>query len=230
MVVAAGSGTRLAAAVPKAFVPVAGLTLLERAVEQVRACGVVTVVVLVVPRDHVPEVAALVPGAVVVAGGSTRQESVRAGLGALDAAVDVVLVHDAARALTPARVFVDVVGAVRAGHDVVVPAVELHDTVRALDGEASVLVDRSTLRAVQTPQGFRREVLDGAHQQAHDDGTGGRPATDDATLAERAGHAVVLVPGAPEAFKVTRPLDLLLAESLVAAGPRAGSSTRAGRA
>ena len=207
---------------------VAGRTLLDLAVEQVRACGVVSETVLVVPGARVLEVAGLVPDAVVVAGGSTRQESVRAGLGALGAAVDVVLVHDAARALTPPRVFVDVVDAVRSGHDVVVPAVELHDTVRVVDGDASVLVDRSTLRAVQTPQGFRREVLDRAHRQAHQrarDDDVGEPATDDATLAERAGHAVALVPGSPEAFKVTRPLDLLLAESLVTAGspaPAAG--------
>lgn len=199
---------------PKAFVRVAGITLLDRAVEQVRGSGVVARTVVVVPRDRVAEVAGLLPGAVVVAGGSTRQESVRAGLRVLDTAVDVVLVHDAARALTPPRVFADVVDAVRSGHDVVVPAVELHDTVRALDGDASVLVERSTLRAVQTPQGFRREVLERAH--AHR-GVGAPPATDDATLAERAGHRVFLVPGAPEAFKVTRPLDLILAESLVAA-------------
>lgn len=218
VVVAAGSGTRLAAGIPKAFVLVGGRTLLDHAVARVRASEAVTQVVLVVPDDRVREVGVTFADAVVVAGGATRQQSVDAGLRAVDPAVGVVLVHDAARALTPPATFVAVVDAVRSGHAVVVPAVELHDTVRSVTAGASAVVDRSVLRAVQTPQGFRRDVLDRAHADAAVL-EASAPATDDATLAERAGHRVRLVAGSPEAFKVTRPLDLLLAEALVAAEP-----------
>ncbi len=218
VVVAAGSGTRLAAGIPKAFVRVGGRTLLGHAVARVRASGPVTQVVLVVPDDRVREVSDAFADAVVVAGGPTRQQSVQAGLRAIDPGTSVVLVHDAARALTPPATFVAVVDAVRSGHAVVVPAVELHDTVRSVGAGASSLVDRSTLRAVQTPQGFRRDVLDRAHADAAAL-EASAPATDDATLTERAGHRVTLVAGAPEAFQGTRPLDLLLAEAVVAAGP-----------
>ncbi len=221
-----------------------GRSLLQHAVVRVRASGVVDEVVVVVPReraamvdrdlDEILDVTAEAGGTAmtVVTGGATRQESVAAGLHALTPSVDVVLVHDAARALTPPETFARVVGAVRSGHDVVVPVVDLHDTVRAVDaadasgGEpASAVVDRSTLRAVQTPQGFRRDVLDGAHAAPQG---GGPAATDDATLAERAGHRVVMVDGSPEAFKVTRPVDLLLAGALLVAAPDVAALLAAG--
>ena len=152
------------------------------------------------------------PGARVVAGGATRQASVAAGLAALPDEVDVVLVHDAARALAPAELFTLVAAAVRAGHPAVVPAVPVTDTVRLLGGG---VVDRTALRAVQTPQGFARDVLVAAHA-ADAVEPGAAPVTDDAGLVERGGLAVHLVPGHPEAFKVTTPLDLALAEAVVA--------------
>lgn len=212
---AAGAGTRLSAGVPKAFARLAGRSLLEHAVGRVLESRCVDLVVAVVPADLVEEAQGLVPGDVLVApGGPTRQASVVAGLAALPAAEEdgVVLVHDAARCLAPPDLVVRVEAAVRSGHPVVVPAVPVHDTVRVLeaDGAGSALLDRSRLRAVQTPQGFTRAVLEQAHRAgAH------VPATDDATLAERLGHPVHLVPGAEEAFKVTRPLDLALARALV---------------
>lgn len=214
LVVAAGSGVRLGAGRPKAFVEVARRSLLDRSVDAVTASGTVDVVVLVVPASLVGSVGAAHPGAVVVPGGASRQESVAAGLAAVGDGVDVVLVHDAARAFAPPSTFVAVAAAVRAGHRAVVPAVPLHDTVRAVGTleEGSVLVDRSTLRAVQTPQGFDRGVLDEAHRLP----PGASAATDDATLVERLGHAVHLVPGSAESFKVTGPMDLLLAAALAA--------------
>lgn len=219
LVVAAGSGVRLGAGRPKAFVEVAGRSLLDRAVDGATASSAVDVLVLVVPADLVDAAAHAHPRALVAAGGATRQESVLAGLRVLDDDVDVVLVHDAARALTPPAVFDAVVAAVRSGHTAVVPAVALHDTVRAVAaGSGSVLVDRSTLRAVQTPQGFDRAVLDEAHRPSGSSAA----VTDDATLVEHLGHAVHLVDGSPEAFKVTAPLDLLLAAALVARSESAG--------
>jgi len=123
-------------------------------------------------------------------------------------------VHDAARCLTPPAAFEAVVVALRAGADAVVPVLPVDDTVKRVDGDRVVeTVDRSALRAVQTPQGFRRDVL----WQAHAAAAGLRWHTDDAGLVEALGRTVVVVPGSEEAFKVTRPLDLLLAEAVLRA-------------
>jgi 2-C-methyl-D-erythritol 4-phosphate cytidylyltransferase len=146
----------------------------------------------------------------VVEGGDTRQQSVALALQALPADVDVVLVHDAARALTPPEVCTRVARAVRAGAPAVVPVQPLADTVkRVFDDRVDATLDRARLRAVQTPQGFDREVLVRAH------GAAAAAATDDASLVEALGLPVTVVEGSQEAFKVTRPLDLLLAEALL---------------
>lgn len=214
---AAGLGTRLGPGTPKALRPVAGVALLTRALNGVLAAGVVDLVVVAGPPGQLDAVAAVLPAdleVVLVEGGEQRQHSVAAMLGAVPADVEVVLVHDAARAFTPAVVFQRVLAAVRAGADAAVPVVALADTVRRVgpDGLDAGLVDRSVLRAVQTPQGFRRDVLVRAHALAGVDGT----ATDDAGLVEALGGTVVLVEGHEEAFKVTRPSDLLLAGALAA--------------
>jgi len=121
-------------------------------------------------------------------------------------------VHDVARPFVPGRVIDAVLAALRAGAGAVVPVVPIIDTVRrvAPDGTLAGVVDRSTLRAVQTPQGFRCDVLIAAHHQA-----GGDPATDDASLVEALGREVVAVPGADEAFKITTAADLARAESVL---------------
>jgi 2-C-methyl-D-erythritol 4-phosphate cytidylyltransferase len=217
VVVAGGRGERLGLAVPKGLAEVGGRPLVQHAVEAVLASDVVDVVVVVVPAGAQDDVRALLPpGVFVVAGGATRRSSVQAGLVHLPAGVDAVLVHDAARALAPPELVADVVRAVRAGHHAVVPGVELADTVRHVDGE---VVDRSTLVAVQTPQGFARGLLDRAHTCAPDGSW-----TDDAGLVERLGVQVRVVEGHAEAFKVTHPLDLVLAEAVLAR--RAAGSPR----
>ncbi len=160
---------------------------------------------MVAPADALDEVRALAPGAVVVPGGDTRQASVAAGLAALPPG-ELVLVHDAARAFVPPTVFAAVVAALQAGEQAVVPAVPPADTLRHLEDGP---VDRARVVAVQTPQGFRRDVLERAHA------SGDGQATDDAGLVERLGIHVHVVPGSEEGFKVTRPLDVLLAEALV---------------
>ena len=150
----------------------------------------------------------------VVAGGAERTDSVAAGLAGLARVgdVDVVLVHDAARCLTPLDVFERVVDAVRRGAAGAVPGVGLVDTVKTVDAEGVITgtPDRASLRAVQTPQGFAREVLATAYRS-------GVQATDDAALVERCGHHVVVVDGDPLAFKVTTPEDLERAERVLAA-------------
>jgi 2-C-methyl-D-erythritol 4-phosphate cytidylyltransferase len=155
----------------------------------------------------------------VVAGGATRQESVARGLAAVPAEFEIVLVHDAARALTPPELIDAVAAAVRDGHGAVIPALPVVDTVKRVgeSGEVVTTVDRSELRAVQTPQGFRREVLVKAHAQA------GGEHTDDAGMVERLGLPVHCVPGSDLAMKITRPIDLVIAEALLSYQFREGS-------
>ena len=213
VVPAAGSGERLGAGRPKAFVHVGGVTLLERTLAGLHASGVVDAVVVAVPADRIDEAKLILGGdATVVAGGSTRSESVRRALAAVGRP-DWVLVHDAARALTPPALIVRVVEALRAGHRAVVPALPVADTIKAVDADGVVIAtpERTGLRAAQTPQGFDTEVLLAAYDQ-----TDSADATDDATMVENTGTAVHVVDGDPLAFKITTGLDLLLAQAVVA--------------
>ena len=212
LVPAAGLGVRLGPGAPKALRELAGEPLLVHAVRGLRAAPSIGPVV--VAATDVALVRDLLASydVVVVAGGAERQDSVRRALAALDPAADLVLVHDAARCLTPASVVEAVVGCLRGGAEAVVPVLPVADTVKEVAGDRVVATpDRSVLRAVQTPQGFRRSVLEAAH-------AAGLPAaTDDAGLVEALGGTVRTVAGSEEAFKVTRPLDLLLAEAVLAA-------------
>jgi 2-C-methyl-D-erythritol 4-phosphate cytidylyltransferase len=221
ILVAAGSGQRLGADLPKAFVQVAGATLLEHAVARFAGHPAIDRCVVVAPADRADEAARLT-GAVVVPGGAARRDSVAAGLAALASDVEFVLVHDVARPFVPTAVLDAVLAALAAGADAVIPVVPIHDTVRRLaaDGTLAGVVDRAGLAAVQTPQGFRRAVLAAAH--AYDRGV---EVTDDAALVEAIGHKVVAVPGDDLAFKVTTPLDLVRAET-VARLPSAESAVR----
>ncbi|MEV1292220.1 2-C-methyl-D-erythritol 4-phosphate cytidylyltransferase [Pseudonocardia sp. NPDC049635] len=214
---AAGSGARLGAGMPKAFVEIGGVPMLVRAVDGVLASGVVDHVVVVVPVELVRDAAGLLPGrpVTVVPGGADRTASVAAGLAATGPEAEVVLVHDAARPLTPAGVVRRVVGAVRAGAAAVIPVLPVTDTVKTVDeaGIVTATVDRSTLRAVQTPQGFRGRELRLAYARGPD------PVTDDAGLIEALGAPVATVAGDPLAFKVTTVWDLRIAELLLADVP-----------
>ncbi|WP_147062214.1 2-C-methyl-D-erythritol 4-phosphate cytidylyltransferase [Knoellia locipacati] len=209
VLVAAGQGTRLRASQPKAFVRVAGTTLLEHAVRRAFEAADTTQIVIVAPASHLREAGALVSAhpragdVTVVAGGAERTHSVAAGLAALRDDVDVVLVHDAARCLAPASLFDRLVAAVRAGADAVVPGLPVTDTVKQVDADGVVVAtpERSSLRAVQTPQAFRRSMLVDAHAS-------GVEATDDAALVERLGGRVLVIEGDELAFKVTTAADL----------------------
>jgi 2-C-methyl-D-erythritol 4-phosphate cytidylyltransferase len=210
LLLGAGEGVRLGASVPKAFCDVAGRTLLEHSLDRFVDHPLVRDVIVIVPAAMLDRARSLAPGTEVIAGGVTRLDSVRIGLAALRADVDAVLVHDVARAFVPPEVIDRVVGALAAGADAVVPALPVIDTVKRVDADEVVVatVDRNELRAVQTPQGFRRAVLVAAHR-------GDPEATDDAGLIEAGGGRVVVVAGADEAFKITRPWDLLIAQALV---------------
>ncbi len=213
VVPAAGSGERLQAGVPKAFCELDGHTLLERAVAGLLESGVVDHVVAAVPADRIDQAKQVLGGqATVVAGGSGRIDSVRLALSALPGDPEFVLVHDAARALTPAALIVRVVDALRSGHGAVVPALPLSDTIKAVDATGMVLgtPERAALRAVQTPQGFATDLLLRAYA-----GAGTAEFTDDASLVEHVGGQVQVVDGDPLAFKITTQLDLVLAQAVV---------------
>jgi 2-C-methyl-D-erythritol 4-phosphate cytidylyltransferase len=195
------------------------MPLLEHALQRALGAPEVSHVVVVAPVSHLREAGAIASRSVrpedvdVVAGGAERTDSVAAGLAALRAADGIVLVHDAARALAPSALYSRLVREVRAGHPAVVPGLPVSDTIKTVDdsGRVTSTPDRATLRAIQTPQAFLREVL----QQAHASGVG---ATDDAALVERAGGHVRVVEGDPSALKVTTPEDLAVAERLLSAG------------
>ncbi|WP_394552840.1 2-C-methyl-D-erythritol 4-phosphate cytidylyltransferase [Agromyces sp. MMS24-JH15] len=219
IVVAAGSGLRLGHPEPKAFVPLGDGTILSTAVDSILGMREIPHLVLVVPADRVDEARAVFGPVAdrvgapldVVDGGTTRQDSVAKGIAVLPHLVDTVLVHDAARPLTPALLFDEVVAAVRSRGHGIVPALDVVDTVKRVGGGGRVLdtVDRSTLKAVQTPQGFPREALERAYVEAVGEHT------DDASIAAAAGIPVDVVPGDARAFKVTVPSDLARAERLV---------------
>lgn len=221
VVVAAGSGSRLGAEVPKAFVRLAGRTLLSYAVERVALVRGLRSVALILPDGWLPdgplydhEISRHLPnGTSFSVGGAERGDSVRIGLERLDGGCNVLLVHDAARCLTPVAVFDRVVDAVLAGAPGAVPGLPVVDTIKTVDADGLITgtPDRAVLRAVQTPQGFDAEVLRAAYRS-------GLAATDDAALVEATGHHVRVVEGDPLAFKVTTPEDLERADRLLSAG------------
>ena len=196
IVVAAGSGARFGG--QKQFEELEGRRVVDWAL--VASRSVADGVVLVVPADHVEDGA---PAAdVVVIGGATRSASVRAGLAAVPADAQVVVVHDAARPFAAPALFEAVVAAVHAGADAAVPGVPVTDTVKRVVGsEVVATLDRDELIAVQTPQAFAAAALRRAHEH-------GAEATDDAALVEAAGGRVVVVPGDPANTKITLRSDL----------------------
>lgn len=214
LLVAAGQGLRAGGETPKQYLEVAGVPMLLRALRPfLRHPAVAKVVVALPPADVTappPWLAELAGDAVMlVPGGATRQASVRRALAALDAAAELVLVHDAARPFVPDAVIDAVIAAARHG-GAAVPGVPETDTLKQVGADACIerTVAREALWRAQTPQGFSRALLEQLHVAADAD-----DATDDAALAERHGLAVRIVPGSSLNFKVTTPDDVRLAEA-----------------
>ena len=218
LVPAAGRGERLGPGAPKALRELSGSPMLVHAVKALAASPLVDLVVVAAPAESVEQVRSLLGGSeigaelAVVAGGETRPESVARALINLPHDVDVVLVHDAARPLVPVEVVSSVAAAVREGHPAVIPVLPMVDTIRSVDAAGSITgtVPRDQLRAVQTPQGFQRSVLQRAHAEVDDS------VTDDAGMVESLGIPLHAVEGHEESFKVTRPMDIVLAEAVIA--------------
>jgi 2-C-methyl-D-erythritol 4-phosphate cytidylyltransferase len=225
IVTAAGSGRRLGQPVPKALVELRGVTLVVHAARALVSSGRVGLVVVTAPPGNLDDFLEVLGTEIegvpvrVVAGGSTRQASVAAGLVEVPDGAEVVLVHDAARALVPPDLVVRVIEAVRGGHRAVIPGLAVTDTIKRVGAQGVVVetVPRHDLRAVQTPQGFTLDVLARAHAAgAHLGVDEGSAASDDAGLAEAIGEPVWVVEGHEDAFKITTRRDLAVAQVVLA--------------
>ncbi len=209
IIAAAGSGERFGAPIPKALIHLGDKTLLARAVANLAPA--VDQIIVTAPAGYESAIQEIVGEEVtVVTGGATRSESVRLGLAAVNEEAEYVLVHDAARALASTALAQSVIGALRAGDVAVIPALPEVDTVKIVDIEGYVIStpERSTLRKVQTPQGFSYAVLKAAHATPQD-------ATDDAVLVADAGHRVRIIAGEESALKITTPSDLATAMTFI---------------
>ena len=215
IIVAGGSGTRFGAELPKQFLELGGRPVLMRTISAFR--GGFSDVIVTLPegqmalwRELCERYGFAVPHRV-VAGGETRWHSVKNALDSIGdiSGVDIIAVHDGVRPLVTAEVIGRTVDAARRD-GAAIPVVMLDDSVRQVEKGASHALDRSTLRAVQTPQVFDARVLMAAYGQPFES-----TFTDDASVVERAGHSVTLVEGDPQNLKITRPMDLALAEYLL---------------
>ena len=219
---AAGQGRRMKAGINKAFLELAGVPMLVRTLLKFSECDAVARLIVVVASDEVTPIEQALGAVnglkpyVVTAGGSERQYSVRNGLGMLDADADVVLVHDAARPMVSMDTIEGVIREARTG-GAAIAAVREKNTVKVVgpDGVVKKTPNRAELWEIQTPQGFRRDIIIEAYQKAMQDGFVG---TDDASLVERLGIPVRVVESDYRNIKVTTPEDLLVAEAFLREG------------
>jgi 2-C-methyl-D-erythritol 4-phosphate cytidylyltransferase / 2-C-methyl-D-erythritol 2,4-cyclodiphosphate synthase len=227
LLLAAGTGERLGAGGPKAFVTLADRPLLDYSLEAIDRSGVAATTVIVVKAEEIDTARRLVSRAgrsgmvtAFVAGGPTRQESVRRGLGAVDPGTEVILCHDAARPFASPALFrrvVEALGRSGPGEAVgAVPVIRTPDTVKRISGDRIVeTISREEIGLAQTPQAFSESALREAHERA---AARSLEATDDAALLEAAGFRVVAVEGEPWNLKITLGEDLRRAERLLLSG------------
>ena len=209
IIAAAGSGERFGATLPKALITLGNRTLIEHAVAAL--APIATEIVICAPAGYENQIKELVGSDItVVVGGTTRSDSVRAGIAALSGNHKFVLVHDAARALASTQLAEDVLAALNKGEVAVIPGLELIDTVKSVDasGHVTSTPDRTTMQRVQTPQGFDLDILKKAHESGAD-------TTDDGALVESIGHKVLIIKGEERALKITTPTDLATALSIL---------------
>lgn len=221
---AAGLGERLGLNQPKAFVNISNYSLLTLTIKRVLEVNRVGHIIVAVPSEFKDQALENIDRAIretgrkipfdVVSGGATRTESVKNSLLALDPLDSLVLVHDAARPFVPVKVFLDVIENLDKGSKVVIPVVNVVDTIKTVENnKVQNTLDRTKLKAVQTPQGFARDVLSEIYATSDL-----KPTTDDAGLAELAGIVVSTVEGSVESFKITTAFDLEVAKSFYEKG------------
>jgi len=209
IIAGAGMGHRLGAQIPKALIQIDGVTLIERAFASLST--VVDEIVITAPAGYEEQFRTIVgESATVITGGVLRSDSVNLALKSLSPSTKYVLVHDAARALATSELASRVLHELQSGESAVIPALSVIDTIKEVDRDGYVqnTPDRSSLRAVQTPQGFAVEVLKRAHEASQD-------ATDDAALVEALGIKVKTIPGEARAMKITNPEDIATAVTMI---------------
>ena len=213
IIAAAGQGTRLGADLPKAYVELAGRTLVERSVRAMIDAGVDHIIVVIMPamEETARRILADYPNVQLVHGAGERVDSVWRGIQAIPTTDDdaVVLIHDSARALTPPDMILRVAQAVTGDVQAAIPVLPVADTIKRVANTPA----RADLRIVQTPQAFRLGTLREANQTYFRDPS--FVVTDDASLVEHLNIPVHCVPGDPLALKITTPIDLTLAAALL---------------
>jgi 2-C-methyl-D-erythritol 4-phosphate cytidylyltransferase len=224
IIVAAGEGTRMGGSTPKSFLPIAGRPLVLRTLDRFFSSRSVDRVILVIAEKEIQHCTALIEGDpnlsqrawMLQSGGRSRQESVRRGLEKLDAGCEIVVLHDGARPfISPLLIDRCIEQAYQVG--AVVVGVPVRDTIKVISEGHWIQATpcRDTLREIQTPQVFRKELIVEAHR------VGSHPpfdATDDATLVEQMGKPVFFLEGERTNIKITVPEDVLLAEALLREG------------
>jgi 2-C-methyl-D-erythritol 4-phosphate cytidylyltransferase len=215
VIVAGGSGQRMGAAMPKQFLLLAGKPLLWYSVSAFLESFDEMGIILVLPKDSIAEgekIAAELGATAkiqITEGGATRFHSVQNGL-ALVKEPSIIFVHDGVRCLvTPSLIRRCYEQALEKGS--AIPAVAATDSIRIVEGSNNTVADRNNVRIIQTPQTFKSEILLPAFKTAYKDSF-----TDEATVAEAAGHAIYLIDGEYDNIKITRPADLLVAEKILA--------------
>lgn len=216
IIVAGGAGRRMGGALPKQFMMLEQQPILARSINRIHEALPKAEIVVVLPAEHVElwrNMAARFDVArhKIAIGGKERFHSVKSGLAALSESVRTIAVHDAVRPLASKKLIIRLVLATEK-HDAVIPVVAPADSYRSVEGNDSKIIDRSTLRMVQTPQLFRAEALRKAYEQEFSESF-----TDDASVVEAAGYKVALEEGERENFKITTPLDITLARAIITA-------------
>jgi len=219
VIAAGGTGTRMNAGIPKQFLEIAGKPVLFLTVESIAALPAVKQIVIALPPEHIARAEAVFAGQSLrirpecVAGGSTRQASVKNGCARVRSDVDVILVHDAVRPFCPREVMEQTLSAAWE-NGAAVPGLQATETIQRVSPGGRVLKTppREELYAIQTPQAFRADLLRESLDRAEAEGFLG---TDESSVVRRAGHPVTVVPGSPDNIKITRPLDMEIARLLL---------------
>ncbi|MBR3775281.1 MAG: 2-C-methyl-D-erythritol 4-phosphate cytidylyltransferase [Alistipes sp.] len=215
IIVAGGSGRRMGGSLPKQFMMLGNEPILARSINRIHEALPAAEIVVVLPKDHIElwkNIAARFEVAEhkIACGGEERFHSVLNGLQALSEEVEYIGIHDAVRPLVSKRLIIKLMLEAEK-NAAVIPVVAPPDSYRKVEGELSHIIDRSTLRIVQTPQVFQASVLHKAYEQEFS------PAfTDDASVVEMAGHKITLVEGERENIKITTPVDMTIAEAIIA--------------
>lgn len=215
IIVAGGVGQRMGATMPKQFMMLGQEPILARTINLFSEALPKAELVVVLPEEHIAlwrNLAARFDVAPhkIAPGGKERFDSVKSGLAALSDEVETIAVHDAVRPLATKKLIIRLALAAEEA-EAVIPVVAPHDSIRQVAGESSHIVDRSLLRMVQTPQFFQAEVLRKAYSQ-----TFSPLFTDDASVVEAAGHKITLAEGEEQNIKITTPIDLTIAEAIIA--------------